>query len=50
MESNIPKGADKIGYLITIDEESSSEGIDVDDILLNDDQELMKYLQYCMFL
>jgi len=38
IESNIPKGYDKIGYLITIDEESSSEGIDVD-------QELMKYLE-----
>ncbi len=54
MESNIPKGNGNIGYLITIDdEESSSEGIDVDDILLNNDQELMKYLeelQCCMFL
>lgn len=38
IESNIPQDNDKIGYLIITDEESSSEGIDVD-------QELMKYLE-----
>jgi len=38
IESNIPQDNDKIDYLITIDEESSSEEIDVD-------QELMKYLE-----
>jgi len=38
IESNIPQDNDKIAYLIITDEESSSEGIDVD-------QELMKYLE-----